>query len=111
MESPHHAALDKLAQQHAEYMARVQQGGHQGFDERFAKAVQATGLRSVREIAACTWDWQRDATPAEQWAEYVKCWRLSPGHWRTAGVRHKFVGTGSAKSKTGIWFGCLIATD
>jgi hypothetical protein len=111
MESPHHEALDKLAQQHAEYMARVQVQGHQGFPRRAAEAQRATGLCAVAEVAAETWEWQRDATPAEQWAEYVQCWRQSPGHWSVARVRHKLVGTGSARGQNGVWYGVILAAD
>jgi hypothetical protein len=111
LESPRHAYLDKLAQGHAEYMARVQVQGHQGFDGRFHAARRGTGCRAVAEICAECWPWQSEATPAEQWAEYVKSWRQSPGHWSVARVKHRYVGIGSAKGRNGVWYGCLIAGD
>ncbi len=111
LESPRHEGLDRLAQGHAEYMARVRVQGHQGFDARFHAARKATGCRAVAEICAETWTWQSEATPAEQWAEYVKSWRQSPGHWSVARVRHKFIGAGSAKGRNGNWYGCIIAGD
>jgi len=109
--SPQHPVLNQLAQQHAEYQARVQVQGHQGFDSRFRAAQVGTGLGQVAEICAETWSWQRNATWPEQWAEYEKCWRQSPGHWSVARRRHRLVGVGSARGRNGVWYGVLISAD
>lgn len=109
--SPQHPFLNRLAVQHASYMAAVQIQGHQGFEHRFAVIQASSGGCSVEEICAETWPWQRNATWPEQWAEYERCWRQSPGHWRTARSWHRWIGVGSARGRNGIWYGCLIAVD
>ncbi len=108
LESPRHEALDRLAQQHANYMARVQVQGHQGFDGRFHAARRATGCSSVAEICAESWRRQKDDTPGQLWAEFVRCWRQSPGHWAVARKRHKFIGVGMAQGRNGVFYGCVI---
>ena len=109
--SPQHPALSRLAQQHAEYQARVCVQGHQGFSQQFHAAQQAVGLSQVSEICAECWPWQHNATWTEQWAEYTKCWRQSPGHWSVARQRHRLIGVGSARGANGVWYGVLIAAD
>ena len=109
--SPQHPILNRLAQRHASYMARVQVQGHQGFSVRAAAARNATGLSDVAEICAESWKWQHAADWNQQWAEYEKCWRQSPGHWNVARRRHRLIGVGSARGRNNVWYGVLLAAD
>ena len=82
--SRQHPVLNRLAQQHADAMARTQYQSHDGFSHRFTLAQRGTGLGQVAEICAECWPHQRNATWQGQWAEYETCWRQSPGHWSVA---------------------------
>lgn len=46
-----------------------------------------------------------------QGAEMFKCWKQSPGHWRTAKTRHEYFGAGMAKGSNGIWYACIIGVS
>ncbi len=109
LESPRHEALDRLAQQHADYMARVEVQGHQRWNMRSQAALHTTGCESVAEICTESWERQRDDPPEKLWAEFVRCWRQSPEHWWTASRRHKYIGAAMAQGKNGVWYGCVIA--
>ena len=111
MESPRSKIMDRLAQQHVDSMARVQYQSHQGFGRRASEIRDALGVREVAEICAESWERQRDDTPEQLWVEFVKCWKQSPGHWKTASVKHKWIGAAMARGKNGIWYGCIVAAD
>ena len=109
--SPQDKYLNELAQKHAQSMADRRHQSHYGFGQR-AAAIRAKFSRAqAAEICAESWRWQVNATPREQWAEYVKCWKQSPGHWRVASRKHRLIGVGSARGKNNIWYGVLLAID
>jgi len=112
LESPHSRLMDALAQRHAEYMARNRRQGHDGFSNR-ADIIRGglDGVREVAEICAESWPKQCDCTTAELWAEFVKCWRQSSGHWSVACRKHRFIGAAMAQGKNGVFYGCIIAGD
>ena len=109
--SPHSAAMDAEAQGHAEFMAQSMTQGHQGFSARVGRLREVITASGYSEICAETWAWQSGASKDERWAEYVKCWKQSPGHWRTARVAHRFIGTGEAHGRNGTWYGIILAAD
>ncbi len=111
LRSPRHVTLNKLAQEHANTMARVQRQSHDGFNRRFERARRELNIAEASEICAESWDHQEFASRRELWKEAVKCWQTSPGHWRTASVRHYKIGVGLAKSSRGVWYMCLLAVD
>lgn len=111
MESPRHEALDRLAQDHADSMARRQHQDHAGFASRAAVVRKATGCREVAEICAESWEWQRDDPPEKLWAEFVKCWKQSSGHWSVASVKHKWIGMAMARGRNGVFYGVVICCD
>ncbi len=121
-DSPPHKALDQLAEEYAQQMADIQsqsrgRDGHFGWDVRRRKALAATGGSYAAEISAETWPGQSNLSWEDQWEEFAKDWRQSRGqggganHWSIAGVKHKWIGTGSACGRNGTWYGCLIAVD
>ncbi len=112
-DSPPHKALDRLAEGYAQQMARNQfQDGHGGwFEGRYQKALQVTGCDSAQEITAESWVGQPNLSWEDQWEEFAESWRQSKGHWRIASRKHKWIGSGSACSRNGTWYGCLIVVD
>jgi len=109
-ESERSELLDKLAQGHSEYQARVDVQGHQGFDRRYAK-IRDTLHMGAAEICAESWDWQRNCTPLELGQEMFKCWRQSPGHWSVASRKHRFAGYGMAVGRRGVWYATILVAD
>lgn len=109
-DSPHHELLDRLARKHAESMARRRHQDHAGFDRRYTEIRRVLELGAA-EIAAESWRWQVDRSEDELWAEAVRCWNHSRGHWRIANQTHTFIGAAMAKSDRGVWYFCVIAAD
>ena len=112
LDSLHDPVLDVFAQAHAERQAAWCCQGHQGSERRAAKLLAVfPGARQVAEICAESWSRQAHCTEAELWAEAVRCWRKSPGHWSVARKKHWRIGAGLARGKNGVWYMCLIAVD
>lgn len=108
LDSVRHELLQRLAEQHAAYMARVNRQGHQGFQGRWDIVHAELGF-SATEICAESWPEQRDLPEADLLVEAVKCWRQSPGHWRVAGTRHKFSGVAIGRGRRVAYIVCLVA--
>ena len=112
LESPRHEALDKLAQHHANRMARTRHQSHDYFQrERYFAARRATGCYSVVEIVAETWADKHYETQEQVWIELVRSWRTSRGHWGVANRKHKFVGAAMAQGSNGVFYGVVICCD
>ena len=109
--SIHDPALDTLAQAHAERQAACCRQGHQGFERRAAKLLAVFPGRQVAEICAESWFWQAECSEAQLWAEAVRCWRQSCGHWSVACRRHWRIGAGMAKGENDVWYLTVIAVD
>ena len=109
--SLHDPVLDMFAQAHAQRQAACCCQGHQGFERRAAKLLAVLPGRRVAEICAESWRHQANCTEAELWAEAVRCWRQSPGHWSVADRRHWRIGCGLAKGENQIWYLTVIAVD
>jgi hypothetical protein len=102
--------LVEVAQDHADYMARVDQQGHQRFKQRAAR-IRRDLMLSPTEVCAETWIWQEYDRPLELGKELFRCWEQSSGHWSVVSQPHRRYGDGLAKSTTGIWYGCVIVAD
>lgn len=101
------ANLQKLADEHAAYMARVRIMGHQGFDRRFQIANQVFPDYEIAEVAAESWPWNSRTEAA---TEMFNSWRQSPGHWRTVNGECVWFAYSMAKGSNGVWYGCgLVA--
>lgn len=109
LESPRHELLQRLAESHASYMARVNRQGHQGFQRRWEEIHRTLGLSAAAEICAESWERQRDLPEADLLVEAVKCWRQSTGHWRVASVRHKWVGVAVGRGRRVAYVVVLVA--
>lgn len=109
-ESENHPLLQKLATQHAKYMAMVRTQGHQGFQLRYDQIYESLHL-SAAEICAETWKWQASESPKQWGLEAFKCWQQSPGHWKVASKKHKFFGAEMAKGSNGVVYACILVAD
>jgi len=110
-ESQPHPLLMQLCSSHTQYMVDYKQLGHQNFQERWDTINRILGV-SAAEIAAQTWDRQRNDTLEAVADEMFKCWRQSTGHWRIASVKHKFFGGDMCQNEeNGIWYSCMIGAD
>lgn len=117
--------LTRLAEQYASQMASIdsqsrgsgrRRAGHFGWDERYATIRRELGMRAV-EVSAESWPWQAGAPIREIGAEMFRTWRQSHGpypaadHWGVVAAPHRRYGDGLAKSRTGIWYACIIVAD
>lgn len=84
--------------------------GHPDWDERYAKIRQQLNMRAV-EVSAQADKNLADAPEAEVVKNLYDAWRLSKGHWGVVSKPHKRFGDGLARSKGGVWYGCLIVAD
>lgn len=106
-----HPLFVQLAQQGARMQAAQGACGHPGFNGRFQQAVASGLCNSASEISAESWPWQARSSMYELGWEMFKCWRQSPGHWRTASTRHRYFGASMAQGRNGTWYGCIIVGD
>jgi hypothetical protein len=101
-----HPQLSRLAQNHANYMARVRFQGHQGWGSgRFQESKQVTGCGTASEICNESWP---NVSIWEASLESWRAWKTSSGHWRTANGRPIFYGAAIARGSNGIWYSCII---
>jgi hypothetical protein len=84
--------------------------GHQNFQQRWDTIRSILGV-NASEIAAETWDRQKDDSLEAVADEMFRCWRQSPGHWRVASVKHTYFGGDMAQGEDGIWYSCMIGAD
>lgn len=114
-ESEPNAYLMRLAQDHANYMARVQTQGHQGFQGRF-DVLAENGYGHAAEICAESWPWETRESYEFLGAGMFKSWKSTAdapggGHWTTAARKHRFYGAGMALGRNGTWYACILVTD
>jgi hypothetical protein len=111
-DSPIHPLLQSLAVNHATYMARHCQGGHQRFNQRLHAIIKQFGY-SVRssEIAARSWRRQANDPLPEVGREMWKSWEGSDVHWPVASRRHDAIGLDMARGRDGIWYGTVLVID
>lgn len=105
------AFLEQLAKEHANYMASVCVQGHQGWDSRSARVMQSGLGSTAAEIAAESWEWQRNDSMNDLGWEMFKCWRQSSGHWECASRQHRYWGGWMAQGRNGIWYADIIVAD
>jgi hypothetical protein len=86
-------------------MAASLRQSHDGFLRR------AAGLLRPAEICAESWAWQANCSEAELWAEAVRCWQQSRGHWGVASVRHTRIGAAMARGSDGRWFFTILTEE
>ncbi|MHC4300927.1 MAG: spore germination YkwD domain-containing protein [Planctomycetota bacterium] len=95
--------ISRLAQEHADSMARRQHQDHNGFESR-ARRIMAN---EVSEICAESWPGQsKEEAAAGCWMD----WAQSPSHWRTANGKPILYGVAMSQGSNGIWYVCIIAT-
>lgn len=104
---PHHL-LDELAQEAADLQAMHRACGHPGWGRRFHVISQELGLAAA-EIAAQSWDRQRDDPLPAIGVEMWKSWSQSRGHWAIASRKPKWFGAAMSQGKNGIWYAAVIA--
>lgn len=105
-----HPLVMQLADEHADHMALTRKQGHQNFQERFDR-IRKEGIGTAHEICAESWPWQEENTMLDLGLEMFKCWKQSPGHWRTASKPHKWFGAAMSKGSNGIWYACIIGVQ
>jgi hypothetical protein len=110
-ESEINTLLMEMATRHAKYQASHQQQGHQLFGSRVDELRQTLGSYIYAEIAAESWEHQRNDTKVALGTEMYTCWRQSPGHWSVASKKHKYYGADMALGDNGIWYACIIVAD
>ncbi len=101
---PRHAGLDRLAQQHSEFMVRNRdkiKGGltHYGFEERAMAAQRLMGMSNVAEnIATCSGSFSSPSSTL------VGAWKNSAGHARNMKGNWDVTGVGVAVASDGTVF-------
>jgi hypothetical protein len=100
-----------MATRHAKYQADHRQQGHQLFDSRVAELRKTVSCQSFAEIAAESWERQKDDTPLDLGKEMFTCWKQSPGHWSVACKKHQYFGCDMAMGSNGIWYAAIIVGD
>ncbi|HOP77566.1 MAG TPA: hypothetical protein PLD05_08740 [Thermogutta sp.] len=94
--------LFKEAEKHSAYQARIRLLGHHFWETRFHRILQVLRNESTAsEVCAQSWPGQRLLEAA---LECVRCWRLSPGHWRAVSSYQDAYGYDIKKGSDGIWY-------
>ena len=92
--------LDRLAREHSARMAAGEYPfGHDGFEERLARARSLLGISRMSENVAVN-----DYPPADVARVAVNGWVTSPGHLRNLRGDFEFTGVGTAVSRSGDYF-------
>lgn len=105
---PRHAGLDRLAQQHSEFMMRNRdkiEGGltHYGFEERSLAAQRLMGMSNVAEnIATCSGGFSSPTSTL------VDAWKNSSGHSKNMKNGWDVTGVGVAVAPDGRVFATQI---
>ncbi len=90
------------AEQHSQYQARIRLQGHHFWESRFARIIRAMrGQNTASEVCAESWPGQGLLRAA---LECVRCWRLSPGHWRAVSSRADAYGYDIKRGSNGVWY-------
>jgi uncharacterized protein YkwD len=105
---PRHTGLDRLAQQHSEFMVRNRgkiEGGltHYGFEERALAAQRLMGMSNVAEnIATCSGSFSSPSSTL------VGAWKNSSGHAKNMKSTWDVTGVGVAVAPDGTVFATQI---
>lgn len=90
------------AEKHSEYQARIRLQGHHFWETRFGRIISVLrGQRTASEVCAESWPGQGLLRAA---LECVRCWRLSPGHWRAVASEHDGYGYDIKRGSNGVWY-------
>ncbi len=94
--------LQREAESHAGYQARILRQGHHHWETRFHRlnALLPRGL-VAREVCAESWPGQNLVEAA---IECVRCWRLSSGHWSAVRARQSAFGYDMKRGRNGVWY-------
>ena len=104
-----HPVLQRAAEAHAAYQARVQVQGHQGWDHRYARIARLLpDCDTIKEVANESWPGQ-DVNAAAK--EMYRSWRLSPGHWSGVNGRCAYYGYSMVRGQNGVWYACGIFAE
>jgi len=106
-----HKILVEAAEAHAQYQASVDVQGHQRWEYRRQELATVLPGYHFTEIAAESWPWQVNDSMSALGYEMFNCWSQSSGHWSVASKKHKFWGGAMAKSRSGIWYACIIVAN
>jgi hypothetical protein len=75
-----HKVIQRFAQRHAEYMARLLTSGHQHWAKRREQLIKAASdAIEFVEVCVASRDWNTKPRPAA--IDIFDSWRQSPGHW------------------------------
>jgi hypothetical protein len=100
-----HPVLQREAEAHAVYQARVQKQGHQGWEQRCLRLREQIQSEEFSEVANESWPNQRQEAAAK---EMYRSWRLSHGHWVSVNGPCRYYGYAMVKGSNGIWYACGI---
>ena len=104
-----HPILQRAAEEHAAYQARVGIQGHQGWQRRVEVLIRAMpNCHEFREVANESWPGQ-DVNAAAR--EMYRSWRLSPGHWSAVNGHCSYYGYAMVLGRNGTWYACGIFAD
>lgn len=102
----HHATLQRAAEDHAAYQARVQVQGHQNWETRMVELQRRMpGCREFQEVANESWPGQDMKAAAY---EMYRSWKLSEGHWSAVNGRCRYYGYAMRRGNNGTWYACGI---
>jgi hypothetical protein len=101
-----HPDVQKMAERHAAYQARVQVQGHQDWERRVAELQRLVPeVREWKEVANESWPGQSMNAAAY---EMYRSWRLSSGHWSAVNGRCNYYGYAMRLGGNGTWYACGI---
>jgi hypothetical protein len=100
-----HETLQRAAESHAKYQAKIGIQGHQRWDERYAiLQSQLPGFR-FSEVCNESWPGQSEEDAAK---EMFRSWKLSSGHWATVNGECTYYGYAMVLGRNGIWYACGV---
>ena len=101
-----HPILQKEAEAHAAYQAKVQRQGHQGWALRVSLLRDTVkDCQGFEEAANESWPKQNQKDAAE---EMYKSWKKSKGHWSIVNGECKYYGCAMVLADNGVWYACFI---
>jgi hypothetical protein len=103
-----HPVLQREAEAHAAYQARIHQQGHQGWDQRYARLRKQLQSQEFSEVANESWPGQDQKAAA---GEMYRSWRLSPGHWSAVNGTCRYYGYAMCRGTNGVWYACGIFAE
>ena len=99
-----HPVLQAMAEEHAEFQARVQQQSHRDWGQRVLLLRQRMpNCNEFAEVVNESWPGQ-DVNAAAK--EMYASWKKSPGHWSCVNGRCNYWGYTMVRGKNGVWYAC-----